>query len=278
LNENALSVRIDNLNIYEMTEMNVDESIKLFSHLNERLDKKEKEIAEVILNEIKNRLKFMNDVGLHYINLNRMAGTLSGGESQRIRLASQVGTKLVGALYVLDEPTIGLHQRDNEMLVKTLCSLRDAGNSIIVVEHDEDTILASDWLVDFGPRAGKHGGEVIYSGTLEGLLSLKDEKKTFDCSHLGSAKKSLTGKYLRGEEIIEIPEKRRKVDKETMKLRVVDAHENNLKNIDVEIPLGRFVCLTGVSGSGKSTLLNNVINQYVTGKINHVSGILKLRK
>jgi len=278
LNENALSVRIDNLNIYEMTEMNVDESIKLFSHLNERLDKKEKEIAEVILNEIKNRLKFMNDVGLHYINLNRMAGTLSGGESQRIRLASQVGTKLVGALYVLDEPTIGLHQRDNEMLVKTLCSLRDAGNSIIVVEHDEDTILASDWLVDFGPRAGKHGGEVIYSGTLEGLLSLKDEKKTFDCSHLGSAKKSLTGKYLRGEEIIEIPEKRRKVDKETMKLRVVDAHENNLKNIDVEIPLGRFVCLTGVSGSGKSTLLNNVINQYVTGKINHVKRDIKVKE
>ncbi|MDD5639258.1 MAG: ABC-ATPase UvrA, partial [Candidatus Pacebacteria bacterium] len=158
LNNNALSVKIDKKNIYEVTEMNVEEAIIAFSNLSERLEKKEREIAEVILNEIKNRLRFMHDVGLHYITLNRMAGILSGGESQRIRLASQVGTKLVGALYVLDEPTIGLHQRDNEMLIKTLCSLRDAGNTIIVVEHDEDTILASDWLVDFGPRAGRHGG------------------------------------------------------------------------------------------------------------------------
>ncbi|MFA5080634.1 MAG: excinuclease ABC subunit UvrA [Candidatus Paceibacterota bacterium] len=278
LNNNALSVKIDKKNIYEVTEMNVNEAIIVFSDLSERLEKKEREIAEVILNEIKNRLKFMYDVGLHYITLNRMAGTLSGGESQRIRLASQVGTKLVGALYVLDEPTIGLHQRDNEMLVKTLCNLRDAGNTIIVVEHDEDTILASDWLVDFGPRAGKHGGEVIYSGILDNLLSPKDGKKSLNCLQLGNAKKSLTGKYLRGEEFIEIPEKRRKVDSETRKLKIIDAHENNLKNLNVDVPLGRFVCLTGVSGSGKSTLLNNIINQYVTGKINHMKRDIKVKE
>jgi len=277
LNNNALSVKVDAKNIYEVTTMNVDEAIKFFNEFSLKLDKKEKEIAEVILNEIKNRLKFMLDVGLHYISLNRMAGTLSGGESQRIRLASQIGTKLVGALYVLDEPTIGLHQRDNEMLVKTLCSLRDAGNSIIVVEHDEDTILASDWLVDFGPRAGKHGGEIIYSGVLDNLLSLKDEKRVFDCACQGNPKKSLTGKYLRGEEQIELPEKRRKVDDSTMHLKIIGAHENNLKNIDVDIPLGRFICLTGVSGSGKSTLLNNVIHEYVTGKINHVKRDIKIK-
>ncbi|MCK9578097.1 excinuclease ABC subunit UvrA [bacterium] len=276
LNDNALSVKIDSKNIYEITEMNVDSAINFFHNIDSRLDKKQKEIAEVILNEIKNRLKFMLDVGLHYINLNRMAGTLSGGESQRIRLASQIGTKLVGALYVLDEPTIGLHQRDNEMLVKTLCNLRDVGNSIIVVEHDEDTILASDWLVDFGPRAGKHGGEIMYSGILDNLLSLKDEKNSLGCKCQGSSKKSLTGKYLRGEEQIEIPEKRRKVDNDTMRLKVIGAHENNLKNISVDIPLGRFICLTGVSGSGKSTLLNNIIYEYVTGKINHVKRDIKV--
>ncbi|OQB09179.1 MAG: UvrABC system protein A [Parcubacteria group bacterium ADurb.Bin216] len=219
----------------------------------------------------------MMNVGLHYINLNRMAGTLSGGESQRIRLASQVGTKLVGALYVLDEPTIGLHQRDNEMLVKTLRDLCDAGNSIIVVEHDEDTILASDWLVDFGPRAGKHGGEVVYSGTLDNLLSSKDEKSlVFGCNQSGSAKKSLTGKYLRGEEVITLPEKRRKVDETTLKMKIVKASENNLKGLSVDIPLGRFVCLTGVSGSGKSTLMNNVIHSYVSGKINRLKRSIKV--
>ncbi|MCK9393615.1 MAG: excinuclease ABC subunit UvrA [Candidatus Paceibacterota bacterium] len=278
LNSNALSVKIDKKSIYEVTEMSVSDAIINFSKLSEKLEKKEREIAEVVLNEIKNRLKFMHDVGLHYMTLDRMAGTLSGGESQRIRLASQVGTKLVGALYVLDEPTIGLHQRDNEMLIKTLCNLRDIGNTIIVVEHDEDTILASDWLVDFGPKAGKHGGEVTYSGTLENLLSLKEEKKVLNCLQLGSAKKSLTGKYLRGEEEISIPEKRRKVDSDTLKLKIVGAHENNLKNINIDIPLGRFVCLTGVSGSGKSTLLNNIIHQHITGKINHVKRNIKVKE
>lgn len=269
LNNNALSVKIDNQNIYQITELSVSKAVDLFVDIESRIGKKEKEIAEVILTEIRNRLHFMMDVGLHYINLNRMAGTLSGGESQRIRLASQVGTKLVGALYVLDEPTIGLHQRDNEMLVNTLRNLCDSGNSIIIVEHDEDTILTSDWIVDFGPKAGKHGGEIVYSGTLGSLLSLKEEKNAFGCAQSGSAKKSLTGKYLRGEEKIEIPEKRRKVEKDSMRLKVIGAKENNLKNINVDIPLGRFVCLTGVSGSGKSTLMNNVIHNYVTGKINH---------
>jgi excinuclease ABC subunit A len=277
LNDNALSVRVDGKNIFEITEMNIDKAIVFFNQIGGNLNKKETEIAEVILNEIRNRLQFMMNVGLHYINLNRMAGTLSGGESQRIRLASQVGTKLVGALYVLDEPTIGLHQRDNEMLVKTLRDLCDAGNSIIVVEHDEDTILASDWLVDFGPRAGKHGGEVVYSGTLDNLLSSKDEKSlVFGCNQSGSAKKSLTGKYLRGEEVITLPEKRRKVDEATLKMKIVKASENNLKGLSVDIPLGRFVCLTGVSGSGKSTLMNNVIHSYVSGKINRLKRSIKV--
>ncbi|BFT95130.1 MAG: excinuclease ABC subunit UvrA [Minisyncoccus archaeiphilus] len=277
LNDNALSVRVDGKNIFEITEMNIDKAIVFFNQIGGNLNKKEIEIAEVILNEIRNRLQFMMNVGLHYINLNRMAGTLSGGESQRIRLASQVGTKLVGALYVLDEPTIGLHQRDNEMLVKTLRDLCDAGNSIIVVEHDEDTILASDWLVDFGPRAGKHGGEVVYSGTLDNLLSSKDEKSlVFGCNQSGSAKKSLTGKYLRGEEVITLPEKRRKVDETTLKMKIVKASENNLKGLSVDIPLGRFVCLTGVSGSGKSTLMNNVIHSYVSGKINRLKRSIKV--
>jgi len=277
LNDNALSVRVDGKNIFEITEMNIDKAIVFFNQIGGNLNKKETEIAGVILNEIRNRLQFMMNVGLHYINLNRMAGTLSGGESQRIRLASQVGTKLVGALYVLDEPTIGLHQRDNEMLVKTLRDLCDAGNSIIVVEHDEDTILASDWLVDFGPRAGKHGGEVVYSGTLDNLLSSKEEKSlVFGCNQSGSAKKSLTGKYLRGEEVITLPEKRRKVDETTLKMKIVKASENNLKGLSVDIPLGRFVCLTGVSGSGKSTLMNNVIHSYVSGKINRLKRSIKV--
>jgi excinuclease ABC subunit A len=220
----------------------------------------------------------MLDVGLHYINLSRMAGSLSGGESQRIRLASQVGTKLVGALYVLDEPTIGLHQKDNEMLVKTLRNLCDAGNSIIVVEHDEDTILTSDWIVDFGPRAGVHGGEIVYSGPISSMLLDEKKKSDIDCKVLGSAKKSLTGKYLRGEEKIGLPAQRRGVQDNTLKLKVKKATEHNLKNLSLDIPLGRFVCLTGVSGSGKSTLMNDIIYRYVTGKINHVKRSVKVEE
>jgi excinuclease ABC subunit A len=206
----------------------------------------------------------MYDVGLHYLTLNRKAGSLSGGEAQRIRLASQVGTRLVGALYVLDEPTIGLHQKDNDQLVKTLRNLCDVGNTIIVVEHDEDTILASDWLVDIGPRAGVHGGHIVYSGPVINLTGRENQKSKVkiqkndfgDCKIFGDPVKSLTGKYLRGELKIAVPEKRRKVDSSTPKIKIKGATEHNLKNISVEIPLRRFVCLTGVSGSGKSTLMH----------------------
>jgi len=275
LNDNALSVKIAEKNIWDATNLTVEQALEFFSVIDKELTEKELEIAEIILKEIKNRLQFMMDVGLHYISLNRMSGTLSGGESQRIRLASQVGTKLVGALYVLDEPTIGLHQRDNEMLVKTLRNLCDIGNSIIVVEHDEDTILASDWLVDFGPAAGKHGGEIIYSGPLNSLLT--KEKEITSIKQYGSAAKSLTGKYLRREEKIEIPESRRGVSNSMPMLKFKGAGENNLKDIDVNIPLGRLVCLTGVSGSGKSTLMNNVVYKHLTGKFNRVNRNIKLK-
>ena len=276
LNKNALSIKVNNKNIWEATNMTVEKALEFFSKTGEEISKKDKEIAEVIFNEIKNRLQFMIDVGLHYISLNRMSGTLSGGESQRIRLASQVGTKLVGALYVLDEPTIGLHQRDNELLVKTLRNLCDIGNSIIVVEHDEDTIMASDWIVDFGPRAGQHGGEIMFSGPLNNLL-LKG-KETSNCKQYGSAQKSLTGKYLRGEEKIEMPEEKRGVHSSMPKLKIIGATENNLKNVSVDIPLGRLVCLTGVSGSGKSTLMNNIIYKYVTGKLNRFKRDIKVKE
>ena len=228
------------------------------------LNPKQQEIAGMVLREINNRLQFMYNVGLHYLTLNRRAGTLSGGEAQRIRLASQVGTKLVGALYVLDEPTIGLHQRDNDQLVKTLCNLRDVGNTIVVVEHDEDTILASDWLVDIGPGAGVHGGNVIYSGSTKDLLAGKD-------------KKSITGKYLRRELKISLPDQRRKVDSTTPKLKIKGAFEHNLKNLSVEIPLRRLVCLTGVSGSGKSTLMHDVLRQTVVNKLFRINKEVKCK-
>jgi len=276
LNENALSVKIENKNIWEITNFTIKKASEFFEKIEKSLSAKDKEIAQIIINEIKNRLGFMMDVGLHYIELGRKAGTLSGGESQRIRLASQVGTKLVGALYVLDEPTIGLHQRDNEMLVSTLRNLCDIGNTIIVVEHDEDTILTSDWIVDFGPFAGKRGGEIIYSGLIDNIL-LKDKKQLL-CKEIGNPKKSLTGKYLRKEEKIEIPKTRRNVKESTPCLKIRGASEHNLKNINIDIPLGRFVCLTGVSGSGKSTLLNDVIHKYVTGKLNHFKRNIKVKE
>ena len=260
LNQNALSIKVGGKNIWEVTDMTIDKALDFFNNL--KISKKEKEIADIILKEIINRLQFLIDVGLHYIKLNRKSGTLSGGEAQRIRLASQVGTKLVGALYVLDEPTIGLHQRDNELLVNTLRNLCDIGNTIIVVEHDENTILASDWIVDFGPGAGKNGGQIMYCGEVKELL--KNNKS-----------KSLTGKYLRREEVIDIPQ-RRKVD--SRYLKVIGASENNLKNINVNIPLGKLVCLTGVSGSGKSTLMNNVIYDYITGKLNHFKRDIKVKE
>src|SRR3989339_1730763 len=255
LNENALAVKIDQKNIWEVTNLSIAEAREFFAQAELDMNPRELEICGMVMKEIQNRLQFMFDVGLHYLTLNRRAGTLSGGEAQRIRLASQVGTRLVGALYVLDEPTIGLHQRDNDRLVKTLRALCDAGNTIIVVEHDEDTIKVSDWIVDIGPGAGKHGGEIVYSGTVKDLLSAKHKSS------------SLTGKYLRGEVTIPMPLKRREVDRATPKLKIKKANLHNLKNINVEIPLRRFVCLTGVSGSGKSTLMNEVLRPAVMNKI-----------
>jgi excinuclease ABC subunit A len=275
LNDHALSVRIGGKNIYEVTTLQIEQAKQFFLEVTQDMNESDQEIAGTAIREVNNRLQFMFDVGLHYLTLHRKAGTLSGGEAQRIRLASQVGQQLVGALYVLDEPTIGLHQRDNDQLVSTLRNLCDIGNTIIVVEHDEDTILVSDWVVDIGPGAGKHGGDVVYSGRLEDLLNNKTnterkKKDNYACEIYGDAKQSLTGKYLRGEEKIVVPEKRRKVDSATPKIKIKKAAENNLKEIDVEIPLRRFVCLTGVSGSGKSTLMHRILHRAIANKLNHV--------
>lgn len=314
LNKTALSVKVANKNIWDVTSLTIDLAREFVAHAELELTKAEQEISLAVFKEIGNRLQFMFNVGLHYLTLNRKAGTLSGGEAQRIRLASQVGTRLVGALYVLDEPTIGLHQRDNDQLVKTLRNLCDVGNTIIVVEHDEDTILASDWVVDIGPGAGKHGGHVSFSGPLKELLeplvsnttesapkktsramsasaskfSIKSSEvavsvptstasrsvlahEVFGCKTQGSAQESLTGKFLRGEEKVIVPEKRRKVDEATPKLKIKGATEHNLKNINVEIPLRRFVCLTGVSGSGKSTLMHSILHAAISNKFNHTT-------
>jgi len=269
LNVNALSVKINNKNIWEVTSLTVKESLVLFEKMQTSFNENQHEIADVVVNEIRNRLTFMLDVGLHYLTLNRKAGTLSGGEAQRIRLASQVGQRLVGAMYILDEPTVGLHQKDNEQLVNTLRNLCDIGNTIIVVEHDEETILASDWVVDIGPGAGKHGGEITYSGPLDNLLNAKKPlpEKEFNTKTYGDSAKSLTGKYLRSEEKINIPVQRRKVDKSTPKIKIKGANLHNLKNVNVEIPLRRLVCLTGVSGSGKSTLMHKILFRAVQKKL-----------
>jgi excinuclease ABC subunit A len=258
----ALNVLIDNKNITEITALAVRDAHVFFSEFNKSLPEKEKEIAEVPFREIKSRLKFMIDVGLDYLTLDRKAGTLSGGESQRIRLASQIGSRLVGALYVLDEPTIGLHQKDNAKLIKTLLDLRDLGNTIIVVEHDEETIRSSDYLVDFGPAAGVHGGRIVASGPIPGILSLKEK---------GKFPESSTLKYLSGEEKIDVPVKRRKIKDpgEFIKLRGVT--QNNLKNVNVDIPIHRFTAVTGVSGSGKSTLIYDVLYKNLANKFNGAS-------
>ena len=277
LNTNALSVKVNGKNIWEVSNLTIGDARNFFAECELELNEKELEISGAVLKEICNRLQFMFNVGLHYLTLNRKAGGLSGGEAQRIRLASQVGTRLVGALYVLDEPTIGLHQKDNDRLVSTLRNLCDIGNTIIVVEHDEDTIRASDWVVDIGPGAGEHGGQVVYSGPLEQLVKSQKSKvksqkseENFSCKILGSAEKSLTGKYLRGEATIPLPEKRRKVDESTPKIKIKGAAEHNLKNIDVEIPLRRLVCLTGVSGSGKSTLMHDILYRSVFNRMNRL--------
>ena len=210
------------------------------------------QIAGEVLKEIRARLGFLNDVGLNYLTLSRAAKTLSGGEAQRIRLATQIGSGLVGVMYVLDEPSIGLHQRDNERLITTLHHLRDLGNTLIVVEHDEDTIKNADWVIDIGPGAGEHGGEVIYSGPAKKLVD---------------APRSVTGDYIAGRRTIEVPQSRRKVRK-TKQLRVVGARENNLKDLTVNFPLGVFTCVTGVSGSGKSTLVNQILYPVLADKLN----------
>jgi excinuclease ABC subunit A len=249
LRREALFVRIAGKNIVEFTGLPVGQAWEFAEKL--KLSERDAEISQAVLKEIRSRLKFMLDVGLHYLTLDRKAGTLSGGEAQRIRLASQIGSRLVGALYVLDEPTIGLHQRDNERLVDTLKQLRDAGNTIIVVEHDEDTIISSDHLVDFGPGAGQHGGEIIADGPVEEVVK---------------AGKTLTAQYLSGERAIAVPAQRRTSVKE--RLKIVGAKANNLKNLNVEMPLRRFVCLTGVSGSGKSTLMNDIIYSSLANRLN----------
>ncbi|MFP1634017.1 excinuclease ABC subunit UvrA [Zhengella sp. ZM62] len=239
LKAEALAVKIDGLHIGQVTEMSIRRANDWFETLPERLTDKQNEIAARILKEIRERLRFLNDVGLDYLTLSRNSGTLSGGESQRIRLASQIGSGLTGVLYVLDEPSIGLHQRDNDRLLGTLKHLRDLGNTVIVVEHDEDAILAADHVVDIGPAAGIHGGRVIASGTPADIMAHPD---------------SLTGKYLSGAMGIPVPAERRKPSK-SKRIRVVDARGNNLKGVTADIPLGTFTCVTGVSGGGKSTFL-----------------------
>ena len=247
----SLSVTIMGKNIYDVCLMSIKDAHKFFSDLYLELDDYKLTIAKQILEEIRARLKFMLDVGLSYLNLARMSGTLSGGEAQRIRLATQIGSGLSGVLYVLDEPSIGLHQYNNDMLIKTLIRLRNLGNTLIVVEHDEDTIRSADHIVDIGVHAGIKGGKIIAQGNLEDIMN---------------SKKSLTGQYLSGERVIQIPKTRREGNGNY--LEIINAHKNNLKNIDVSIPLGKIVALTGVSGSGKSTLMNDLLYQYSIHKLN----------
>lgn len=249
LNESALSVKIKGKNIAEICAMSISDLLTYFDDL--KLSVEKTEIAESILKEIKARVKFLSDVGLNYLTLSRSAETLSGGESQRIRLATQIGSGLSGVLYILDEPSIGLHQRDNDRLISTLKNLRDLGNTLVVVEHDEDTIRSADWIVDVGPLAGVHGGEIVGNGTYEDIIK---------------SPRSITAKFLTGEEKVEIPSTRRKPKKY---LKVKGAKENNLKNINVDIPLGVFTCITGVSGSGKSSLLNEIVYPELSNKLNN---------
>jgi excinuclease ABC subunit A len=251
LKKETLAVLIDGKHIGKVTSFSVQEAYEFFATLS--LSEKEMQIAQMILREITERLGFLNNVGLDYLTLNRAAGTLSGGEAQRIRLATQIGSRLSGVLYILDEPSIGLHQRDNDRLIETMQSMRDLGNTLIVVEHDEDTMMAADYLIDIGPGAGIHGGEVVSAGTPEEVMN--DEN-------------SLTGQYLSGKKFIPLPTERRAVDKERM-LEIVGAKENNLKNVKVKLPLGLFLAVTGVSGSGKSTLINEVLRKSLSQKLNN---------
>ena len=248
LDESVLSVLINKKNIYEVTLLSIEELHKFI--LNLKLTQEQKQISEMIIKEIDSRLTFLKNVGLSYLTLSRTAGTLSGGESQRIRLATQIGSRLTGVLYVLDEPSIGLHQRDNQRLINSMLEMRDLGNTLIVVEHDTDTMLASDYLVDIGPGAGLHGGQVVAKGTPEEVMKNQN---------------SLTGKYLSGKEKIDVPKTRRKGNGKYIEIK--GAKENNLKNINVKFPLGKFICVTGVSGSGKSSLINEILYKVVANNL-----------
>ena len=269
LNDLMLAVTVGGQNIYQVTQKSIEDLLDYMKNLT--LTNKQQIISKEILKEIKNRATFLSNVGLDYLTLSRTAGTLSGGESQRIRLANQIGSALVGVLYVLDEPSIGLHQKDNDMLLQALRNLTDAGNTLIVVEHDEDTIKSADYVVDIGPGAGVYGGEIVAQGSVEDL------KKS---------QRSITGDYLAGRKTIEVPKKRRKIENGFISIK--KASENNLKDIDVDIPLGVFTCVTGVSGSGKSTLVNEILfktaskkiykSRTIPGKHEHILGLEKIDK
>ena len=249
LRPQPLAVTVGGLNIYEFCRLSINEELVFIDGL--KLTEKEQLIGNLVIREIKERLTFLNSVGLDYLSLSRDSGTLSGGEAQRIRLATQIGSSLMGVLYILDEPSIGLHQRDNEKLLDTLRHLRDLGNTLIVVEHDEDTMRAADYLVDIGPGAGVHGGELVAAGTPEEVMACEE---------------SITGQYLCGKRSIAVPKKRRNGNGK--KLTVIGAAENNLKNIDVEFPLGKFIAVTGVSGSGKSSLVNEILYKHLANRLN----------
>ena len=269
LQESVLSIYIEKKNIYDMTMMSIKELRDFLRTL--KLTPEQENISRLLLTEIDNRLSFLVNVGLEYLTLHRKAGTLSGGEAQRIRLATQIGSKLSGVLYVLDEPSIGLHQKDNEKLIRSLQEMRDLGNTLIVVEHDEDTMMAADFLVDIGPYAGEHGGHVVACGTPEEVMNNEN---------------SLTGRYLSGKEKIDVPKIRRKGNGKY--LEVIKAEENNLRKINVKFPLGKFICVTGVSGSGKSTLVNEILcktianqlyrSKEVPGKCKEIKGLEHIDK
>lgn len=269
LSPTSLSVTVGGINISDFCEKSITDALQFINDL--QLTERETFIATSILKEIKERLGFLQSVGLEYLTLSRSSGTLSGGESQRIRLATQIGSSLMGVLYILDEPSIGLHQRDNDKLLGTLRHLRDLGNTVIVVEHDEDTMLAADHIIDIGPGAGVHGGHVVFNGKVADILKSED---------------SITGQYLSGRKQVEVPEKRRKGNGK--KLKILGASQNNLKNINVDIPLGELVCVTGVSGSGKSSLINEILYKYLAshlngakskpGKFKEIKGIEELDK
>lgn len=249
LKKESLSVTVGGINIDEFSRKSITKAIEFLNEL--KLTEREEMIARLIIKEIRERLQFLSSVGLDYLTLSRSSGTLSGGESQRIRLATQIGSSLMGVLYILDEPSIGLHQRDNDKLLQTLKHLRDIGNTLIVVEHDEDTMYAADYIVDVGPGAGIHGGNIVCAGTVDEIKACKE---------------SVTGQYLSGARKIPVPEKRRKGNGK--KLKIIGARENNLKNVNVTIPLGTFVCVTGVSGSGKSSLINEILQKRLSNELN----------